>query len=540
MANTTQTVSVSEEETSLRRLTLRAGPGRAFRIAAPLLPYLPALAMGIYLLARAFLAPHVLDGNTDESLLAGSLILQGKIPFHDFWEVNPPLVFYLHVPPVWLAQLFGTTPELVFLVMVLALVSLGAARIATVRMDPVSRAAVLFAYLSCSWIAAALNGLGEREHLFAIAFFPYLVQRAHWPPRSRALLAWAFATALLALLKPAFLLLLCAAELLLFLRGVPATWPLLLALISPFSIYIAMFLRMPLPSLRAYFTQQIPEVLRYFPSHDNTWSELYYLWRHYLYFAPLVYLLLAGGFWRARVAPSLLLRAFALLGGLSFFLVIYSRRTYGYHMLIFDGFLCGGSVLALRELLVSPRMPRWQAFTTAGVVLGLLGALYGGYFSVRGAGWGFHEPIDALEAKWEPLFAGSKPGERAVVFSSNPDIAWPMIYRHQLLPGTRYLIMYPLGFFNMDGERKRELAKDPIRLSHVEPEEAAFIANVRQDLERNKPELLIFPRTNSLTARLQLDSLRYAWGVGWFEVIGANYHSVMNNSDYVVLRRNQP
>ncbi|MBK7841277.1 MAG: hypothetical protein IPJ49_27065 [Candidatus Obscuribacter sp.] len=54
-----------------------------------------------------FWALHPLNVSADQSvyLQCGELILQGKVPYRDFFDFNPPLIMYINVIPVALAHL---------------------------------------------------------------------------------------------------------------------------------------------------------------------------------------------------------------------------------------------------------------------------------------------------------------------------------------------------------------------------------------------------------------------------------------------------
>ena len=73
------------------------------------------------------------------------------------------------------------------------------------------------------------------------------------------------------------------------------------------------------------------------------------------------------------------------------------------------------------------------------------------------------------------------PGDKVVVFSPDPALSYPGFVERGLLPGTRYLMMYPLAFFDQTGD----------------PREQKFVEDVAEDLYKNKPRFLYFPVSRS-------------------------------------------
>lgn len=77
---------------------------------------------GIFLLSiilwRLLTIPalHPLTIAPDQSMFVaiGELLLQGKRPYVDFFDVNPPLAFYAHIAPNLVSRYFGTTPPQAF------------------------------------------------------------------------------------------------------------------------------------------------------------------------------------------------------------------------------------------------------------------------------------------------------------------------------------------------------------------------------------------------------------------------------------------
>ncbi|HMY02717.1 MAG TPA: hypothetical protein PKA48_05155, partial [Candidatus Obscuribacter sp.] len=67
------------------------------------------VALGLLLLSGAnflYWSMHPLSISADQSVYvqSGLLLLQGKVPYLDFFDFNPPLIVYLNVIPVLVAR----------------------------------------------------------------------------------------------------------------------------------------------------------------------------------------------------------------------------------------------------------------------------------------------------------------------------------------------------------------------------------------------------------------------------------------------------
>jgi len=144
-----------------------------------------------------------------EKLLAG-----GGIP-NAIYDVNPPLIILLSVPPVALAHMVGAPIPSIFVVYVFALALLSFACAlwalrATAGQRPRS-AGLLLAFLLVITLATAGYDFGQRGHLICILCLPYLcVVASRWAggaPSARASVACVTLAALGFFLKPQFLIL---------------------------------------------------------------------------------------------------------------------------------------------------------------------------------------------------------------------------------------------------------------------------------------------------------------------------------------------
>ena len=177
-------------------------------------------ALAILLAASGWVAQSTtLNHDSGWYLQATRMLLEGGQLYQDIIEINPPVAFVLHVPPVWLGHVLGVSPIDLFLAWIF--VAIGASLVlchVVIRRLPLATyertgllAAVLAGLVLGSW-----QGLGQREHFLMIFTLPYLflaVARA-----SQVNVRWPIAVTIGTLaaigfaLKPHFLLIPLAIE----------------------------------------------------------------------------------------------------------------------------------------------------------------------------------------------------------------------------------------------------------------------------------------------------------------------------------------
>jgi hypothetical protein len=197
--------------------------GRA-AIDSRLLPGALALAFGAA--ALLFQLSQTINHDTAWYLHATARLLDGARLYVDIVELNPPLAFYLTVPPVALARLFGVPAVDAFVVYVFVMI---ACSLALTR--EIMRSAPSGTETGRRWsLAAALFALtvlpgaafGQREHLIVVLAMPYLVlmamRTAGSAPSPRLALLAGLAGGLAFSIKPPFLIV--AAVLEIYLRVV--------------------------------------------------------------------------------------------------------------------------------------------------------------------------------------------------------------------------------------------------------------------------------------------------------------------------------
>lgn len=203
----------------------------------------------------------------------GDFLLDGKVPYVDYIEVNLPLIHYINVIPVIISRILLTNPIKVFLPLIFILTILCIASIHhSLRTLPprenVATWAITFGIAIFSLIAFTLNDFGQREHIFVLLFFPYFFIR--WnrcegvDVKARAAILIGISAGIGVLLKPHFVIILAATELYWFLtkRDLKIMLsPELISLVFIGGLYLLHFIVIPTSMRTALFGEHLPSIL---------------------------------------------------------------------------------------------------------------------------------------------------------------------------------------------------------------------------------------------------------------------------------------
>lgn len=155
------------------------------------------VAAEVALVLLVLIVRNPLDINPDSALYldAGRLLIAGQVPYVDFIDTNPPLIFYLNAVPAYIGKLFSISAITAFSCIVLLLVAWSAWAIGRVA----SRSGLEhdrsdLAMVMLGWVAVSLmfkcvelhaeeriSLFGQREHLFMLLYAPlFTVRWSRW------------------------------------------------------------------------------------------------------------------------------------------------------------------------------------------------------------------------------------------------------------------------------------------------------------------------------------------------------------------------
>jgi len=490
---------------------------------------LAAGLLGALLLATVALrgaAPVTMNHDVGWILHVAERILDGGAYPTDWVDVNPPGVFWLHVPPVALARAVGAPPFVVFGLVVLvaafaavaASVRLGAAHFAPLRGDS--------GWLTGAALAAVLvlgpgYAYGQREHLFSIAALPYLTAAAIRLERGSlsrtACIAIGAAAGVGFAIKPFFLLAWLAVEgLLLFRLGRDAPMrPESLALISVLTAYGAALLAFASP----YFGVVTEAATLGLHGYDMPVSWLFWNWSIGVGIAAAC----AYAVWRPpeRALHAVLLTAAAALWAGA----AVQRRGWEYHFLPVDLVASCSLVLLAMSALVSSR-PAESVWRARLLAVGWLAVLCGSAAAlvtplVRDPG-----PRAAFLAQLVQTTREGAAGRPVLFLSTSVWPAYPIVNASGSASTSRFSCLWQLPAFEFAQSRPRDA-------------EARFMDAFFEDLSRRPPALIFVDRARLKQGFGQrvFDLLAYFGRDPRMTPVLAEFEMWRDVGPYLVLRR---
>lgn len=434
-------------------------------------------------------------------LLATGRVLDGARIYRDIIEINPPLIFYSAMPAVLAAKLGGwpVMPSFIVYVFALILVSL----ILTARI--MAEAALLPARAQ-GWMTLAgfialsllpITDFGQREHFTAILTLPYVTLLAgRFAGRGcgpvPALLAGLLAGVGFAF-KPFFLVVPMVLELYLLLRHRS-----MLAAFRPETIAAALvisgYAALVLLAHPDYAGRIVPFGLLVYGAYAK----------------PLAYALLQADLpsFLIPVCAYLLARlagrgggyldAFAIAAGGFFLAYLVQAKGWSYHLIPVAVFLWMGAA-AVPSLYRAPAgrsgPPRRILLATAAAALAFMALAP----ALRGPA---RSPLaDSLA----PLVLDIAPGGSLYAFTSHVSVAFPLVPAAGLEWASRFPTQWLLpGVVN--GLRTTDDATLRRRLEAVE---RFTVDAVIEDLERNRPEVVVVDLDDSYFDERDFDYLGY-------------------------------
>ena len=466
----------------------------------------------------------------------------GRLYQDVFFEMNPPLAFYLTVPPVYVARLTGIFPAHVFVAYAFGLIALSlflSWRLSPADTDRVLRRGVLFAAM-LALIVVPMRIFGQREHLMLILALPYLLLLAGRTSGARYGRPLAVFVGILAALgfglKPHFLLVAAMLELYLLGRRRRPSAPFrpeTLAMAAVLLLYVgAILLFTP-----DYVTRIVPYALEVYNSGYRN-SLGYILWRQETFLVVLVPLLYLAV--RSKVASRKLgdILCIAALG----FYIVYLVQMKGWPYHVYPTSAC--LVLAAGVLLFGLRVPgRVQLPPQAGRRLASYAVLTAALFLVLLVGqavWrgGFRSTYTEFVA---PVVRENAEGSSIFIFTSNVWAGFPLTIYADVGWSSRFPTLWLLPGL----ERARRASTEPIsadRRALLDEIERFLIDAVVSDLSKQPPAVVIVDvrKEKSYFGGLQFDYLAYFSRDPRFAEIWSHYELLADFGTYHLYKRRPP
>lgn len=459
-------------------------------------------------------------------LHCSQLLTMGGLPYVDFIDVNPPLIFYLNTIPVYASNITGLTlPQAFsFFVLVQLVISTLIVRylfnLPELNLKPAARAGLMLGWIMCSVVVYTTGDFGQRDYLVILTAFPFLLVRIirYYGDTVRTFpsLLIGLLTGIGLCLKPNFLLIVAVPELIGLLRTKRFR-----VLLSPetaacgafCAAYALHFFFLP-PIVRVeLFGRWIPFFTRYYGSINlNLFQQVI--------MQPVVitgivvlcgFLLLAFIIVRRRGITSLRIE---MLSGLvigSFLSYWIQQKGYSYHALPAKiSFVMLALFLSLwfyEEIMHrKEHFPFRRSIASASflVILAGLIAVAARSFTSDGA----YVAYRAFEPYRQAIRSHSAAHDRILFLNTILFPAYPTLVQTNRLPGSRYLTSFPVAAFYYGTPASLSGTFPYRRREAMPPEEKRFLAELASDIATNTPAMIFIhcgPHTSAMPEGFDLN-----------------------------------
>ncbi len=406
-------------------------------------------------------------------LVADGRFLHGDIPYTDLIEINPPLVFWITMPPVWLAGVLGLSVQAFFVTYVCLLIA-GSLYVTSRVVDNNSQVVAILAVVMTLGSAWAF---GQREHLAMLLVLPYVASvtvRAEMKPGLGVLVGFLAGIGLD--FKPYFLAIPILLEGLLLIQT--WNWRALFRIeLVIMGIVVLIYPVLVWWYYPQYFTVVIPLVQQTYGAYQIPFADI--LQRTVvvgfaIFFAATVGLMLWRRQWSAMVWLV------AALGGLIAYLV--QGKGWSYQLL--PGMIFVGTAFLLVASNLAQRGLRWLTFAFF-ALFSLFGAL------------DYALEQRARVAYFDELLGAMKP-QRMLVLTHDGGVVFPFLPDKGIAWGGHYLSLWMMPVVS------RRLV-EPQQANAITAATASVVAG---DLMSFQPDFVIVDR-RSASPSLRGNEIRY-------------------------------
>lgn len=438
-------------------------------------------------------------------------VLDGKIPFVDFVDTNPPAIIYWNLPHVAAAGWLEIDPRITFYASIWLLLAGSTAVIFYLLVQvkpevwPAEIGTILVAWILATFALAQRGDFGQREHIFMLSYIPLLILRlgrrqgvqTRWP---LSLLIGIVAGAG-ACFKPHFVAIVVIVE------CVPLVsrrdWHSLFALeslgfVAVVVAYIGHWVFVPVAMREQFFGHLVPLMLLGYEAYVI--SDFY---------GPRVWQLLVGaacatgiaaiGAAKMKRAPLFRLLFGALLAGMVSSLVVYvaQNRGYPYHLIPFAVFTVLMAALGYGFILEHFRDSSTDVRTRVLVSMPLIAALVYSGWLLQQASTELVPKAGMMDLR-RVILENTRRGDKVAILSTSVGPAYPLLLNVDRRPAMRYTHQFPIAFAYLD-VRNDTVASEFDFQAHgrTSPVEREYLAGLESDLRTRHPRL-VFVRDSEM------------------------------------------
>ena len=399
----------------------------------------------------------------------GLLLLEGKVPFVDMYDSNPPLIYYIDTIPGVAARIFHIHPILSFQLFICLLCGASCAAVFWLTVRFARRRYVIPMLVMTSFYALfnLLLGIdfGQREHICILAYVPFLIFRwLRWSNTklsNRLSVTLGIVAGLGICLKHYFLLVAFAVELYWLCKYKQPKKLLAPECVSAFMVgvvYLLHFLVVPAEMRDGYFKYMVPIYTYGYSFWDTTLIFLFDSFSNRAVFLTLPPVCMAAVALARRHTLLIPLIVYTM-AGLAIFAIQYKGWLYHAFPCMSGIVLTGG--LAVGVLLISSNRARSGPRNLA-VVLAALAALTvvakqaqevkahvdkQEKFDLAQVGYSGTTPMEDMNGYDQVILKYTKVGDPILFFCNAVRPAFPTTLQLMRRPGSRFLHAIPLSLF---------------------------------------------------------------------------------------------
>lgn len=434
------------------------------------------------------------------------ILTEGGLPYVDFIDINPPLIFYMNMAPVYVSKATGLLLPQAFSLFVAGQLLVSSVllfslfRMRELNLKPAARAALLAGWIVSSLFVYATGDFGQRDYLVIIMVFPFVIVRVirYYGDRVRPApsMVIGIMTGIGLSLKPYFFLLVLIPEAIALVRTRRArvlVAPEMLSACAFTLSYALHFLFLPERVHAELFGRWMPFFMHYYGTIN---LNLF----HYMFTQPAVIAgsvslvfgaVLAFVIVRRRGISSLRLEMLTGLFIGSFLSYWMQQKGYSYHALpakisfvmlsLFAALWLYEEIMHRREQVRARKL--WAVSASILILLGLFTLTVRAFIADRS-----YVTYESFRMYRQAIRSYSAQEDRVLFINTVLFPAYPTLIQTGRRSASRYLTSFPLAGFYYGSA---ETGTFPYRDRRAMPdEERRFLSELGSDIETMKPALV--------------------------------------------------
>lgn len=448
---------------------------------------------------------------------AGRLVLEGKIPYVDFIDLNPPLIFYISAIPALMTQMTGIDLDKCFTAFIWLiglfswLLVYGIARNFRAT-DSRFIGPILLGIAAFNFCVGEWGEFGQRQHLVSMAIVPFVILR--WL-RSQSIVVPLWLSILVGLflglgldLVPQYALIPLAVECCFLRKKLDLRKflsPEILAALFCGIAYGVMFLLLPKPAIDAFTGRWMPLTVQGYAAYNANW-DAFTLFPVLIGCIPLFLFAVVINL-KHKCSLSLPLFVFCVAAYIA--ALVQLKGWFNHYLPLFAGSIL--YVCVQVEARATDRERPHSALFKFVTALALLIGCAAPSMIIR-------ETQSYPQGELATLKRETQPGDAVMILSTAVPDTYPPLLLAKCVNGSRYLFYFPIEMLRFQ-EKNAKTAE--VRALAIK-KQGEVLAEIEEDISKSKPKLILIPVGKSQIER-DNSMVKYFQQNGLLERIGKQY-----------------